>query len=68
MNQRFMLGTKRCSQCNGSINAFTEEDQEHFYEVRYRTPQPGQTVTKIYYHAECAPFGATRIPEEVGAR
>lgn len=57
--------TKRCEADCGERVHVRGPDEEAHYIVEYRTETEKGLGDKLYYHGDCAPFGATSIPDKV---
>lgn len=60
------LGRKQCagSNCREMVRVYTDDYRDEYVSVKHRNP--GKPPKTLYYHVECAPFGNTIIPEELG--
>lgn len=59
-----MLNPNRIGHCPECRDGVDREEDDYYKIERRRSDEEG-TGDTIVYHEECAPFGATRIPEEL---
>lgn len=61
-----ILNSKRCSNSNCSERVMVRgPNEEEYIQIEHRNPEDSALRERIYYHVDCAPIDATRIPEEL---